>query len=174
MRLRERVARIWHLIINSTLCRSCFLNYSSLGVAQCPPLRGVLGDADAGQRSEMPRHRSRLVEGRTHLPCGKSKGFFAWSISETTSSLFQTLGNATVRAKRSVPRLSSRRPPSVCRRHQQWGFAHLLAIHIAEKYTNVASQRPDYRGGLPIARLRKDRGLCACASRRKHLNREAG
>jgi AraC family transcriptional regulator len=34
-------------------------------------------------------------------------------------------------------------------------FAHLLAIHIAEKYTNVASQRPDYRGGLPIARLRK-------------------
>jgi AraC family transcriptional regulator len=34
-------------------------------------------------------------------------------------------------------------------------FAHLLAIHIAEKYTNVASQKPDYRGGLPIARLRK-------------------
>ena len=34
-------------------------------------------------------------------------------------------------------------------------LAHLLAIHIAEKYTNVASQRPDYRGGLPIARLRK-------------------
>src|SRR5260370_16887451 len=34
-------------------------------------------------------------------------------------------------------------------------FAHLLAIYIAEKYTNVASQRPDYRGGLPIARLRK-------------------
>jgi AraC family transcriptional regulator len=33
--------------------------------------------------------------------------------------------------------------------------AHLLAIHIAEKYTNIASQRPDYRGGLPIARLRK-------------------
>src|SRR5258708_29473310 len=28
-------------------------------------------------------------------------------------------------------------------------FAHLLAIHIAEKYTNIASQRPDYRGGLP-------------------------
>jgi AraC family transcriptional regulator len=34
-------------------------------------------------------------------------------------------------------------------------FAHLLAIHIAEKYTNVALQRSDYRGGLPIARLRK-------------------
>lgn len=34
-------------------------------------------------------------------------------------------------------------------------FAHLLAVHIAEKDTNVASQRPDYRGGLPIARLRK-------------------
>jgi AraC family transcriptional regulator len=31
----------------------------------------------------------------------------------------------------------------------------LLAIHIAEKYTNVASQRPDYPGGFPIARLRK-------------------
>ena len=34
-------------------------------------------------------------------------------------------------------------------------FAQLLAIYIAEKYTNVAAQRPDYRGGLPIARLRK-------------------
>jgi AraC family transcriptional regulator len=34
-------------------------------------------------------------------------------------------------------------------------LAHLLAICIAEKFTNVASQRPDYRGGLPIARLRK-------------------
>jgi AraC family transcriptional regulator len=34
-------------------------------------------------------------------------------------------------------------------------FTHLLAIHIAEKYTNFASQRPEYRGGLPIARLRK-------------------
>ena len=34
-------------------------------------------------------------------------------------------------------------------------FAQLLAIYIAEKYTNVASQRADYRGGLPIARLRK-------------------
>ena len=34
-------------------------------------------------------------------------------------------------------------------------FAYLLAIHIVEKHTNVAPQRPDYRGGLPIARLRK-------------------
>jgi AraC family transcriptional regulator len=34
-------------------------------------------------------------------------------------------------------------------------FARLLAIHIVEKYTNVASVRPDYRGGSPIARLRK-------------------
>ena len=34
-------------------------------------------------------------------------------------------------------------------------FAHLLAIHLAEKYTNVALQRPECRGGLPIARLRK-------------------
>jgi AraC-like DNA-binding protein len=34
-------------------------------------------------------------------------------------------------------------------------LAHLLAICIAQKFTNVASQRPDYRGGLPIARLRK-------------------
>jgi hypothetical protein len=32
---------------------------------------------------------------------------------------------------------------------------HEGSIYIAEKYTNVASQRPDYRGGLPIARLRK-------------------
>jgi AraC family transcriptional regulator len=34
-------------------------------------------------------------------------------------------------------------------------FAQLLAVYIAEKYTNVAAQRPDYRGGLPIGRLRK-------------------
>ena len=34
-------------------------------------------------------------------------------------------------------------------------IAQLLAIHIAEKYTNIAPQKPDYRGGLPIARLRK-------------------
>jgi AraC family transcriptional regulator len=34
-------------------------------------------------------------------------------------------------------------------------FARLLAIYIAEKYTNIGSERPDYRGGLPIARLRK-------------------
>jgi len=34
-------------------------------------------------------------------------------------------------------------------------FGHLFAIYIAEKYTNIAAQRPDYRGGLPIARLRK-------------------
>ena len=34
-------------------------------------------------------------------------------------------------------------------------FTQLLAIYIAEKYTNIASEKPDYRGGLPIARLRK-------------------
>lgn len=34
-------------------------------------------------------------------------------------------------------------------------MANLLAIHVAERYANVASQQPDYRGGLPIARLRK-------------------
>jgi AraC family transcriptional regulator len=34
-------------------------------------------------------------------------------------------------------------------------FAQMLAIYIAEKYTNISSQKPDYRGGLPIARLRK-------------------
>jgi AraC family transcriptional regulator len=34
-------------------------------------------------------------------------------------------------------------------------FGQMLAIYIAEKYTNITSQRPDYRGGLPIARLRK-------------------
>ncbi len=33
--------------------------------------------------------------------------------------------------------------------------AEMDVIHIAEKYTNIASQRSDYRGGLPIARLRK-------------------
>lgn len=35
------------------------------------------------------------------------------------------------------------------------GIANLLAIHIAEKYTNVGSQMSDYRGGLPVVRLRK-------------------
>jgi AraC family transcriptional regulator len=34
-------------------------------------------------------------------------------------------------------------------------FTQLLAIYIAEKYTNIASERPNYHGGLPIARLRK-------------------
>jgi AraC family transcriptional regulator len=34
-------------------------------------------------------------------------------------------------------------------------IAHLLAIHIAERYTNITSQKPDHRGGLPVARLRK-------------------
>jgi AraC family transcriptional regulator len=34
-------------------------------------------------------------------------------------------------------------------------FVNLLAIYIAEKYTNIASERLDYQGGLPIARLRK-------------------
>ena len=34
-------------------------------------------------------------------------------------------------------------------------IAHLLAIHIAEKYTNVGSQKFEYRGGLPVVRLRK-------------------
>jgi hypothetical protein len=33
-------------------------------------------------------------------------------------------------------------------------FTYLLAAHIAEKYTNLAVERPDYRGSLPIARLR--------------------
>jgi AraC family transcriptional regulator len=35
------------------------------------------------------------------------------------------------------------------------GIAHLLAIHVAEKYTNIAAQKPDYYGGLPVTRLRK-------------------
>jgi AraC family transcriptional regulator len=34
-------------------------------------------------------------------------------------------------------------------------IAQLLAIHIAERHTNVAARQPDYRGGLRIARLRK-------------------
>jgi hypothetical protein len=31
-------------------------------------------------------------------------------------------------------------------------FAHLFAIYIAEKYTNVASHTPDYRGRRPSER----------------------
>ena len=34
-------------------------------------------------------------------------------------------------------------------------ITHLLAIHIAEKYTNIAAQKPDYSGGLAVSRLRK-------------------
>jgi AraC family transcriptional regulator len=34
-------------------------------------------------------------------------------------------------------------------------IAHLLAIHIAERYTNIASQKRDHRGGLAVARLRQ-------------------
>ncbi|HEU4680052.1 MAG TPA: AraC family transcriptional regulator, partial [Terrimicrobiaceae bacterium] len=34
-------------------------------------------------------------------------------------------------------------------------IAQLLAIYIAERYTSVTAQSPDYRGGLPIARLCK-------------------
>jgi AraC family transcriptional regulator len=34
-------------------------------------------------------------------------------------------------------------------------IAQLLAIHLAEKYTNIATQKPDYYGGLPVTRLRK-------------------
>ena len=34
-------------------------------------------------------------------------------------------------------------------------FAQLLAIYVAEKYTNITPEKPDYHGGLPIARLRK-------------------
>lgn len=30
-----------------------------------------------------------------------------------------------------------------------------LAAHLVEKYTDVASAKPDYRGGLPIGKLRK-------------------
>ncbi|MBV9273173.1 MAG: helix-turn-helix transcriptional regulator [Verrucomicrobia bacterium] len=34
-------------------------------------------------------------------------------------------------------------------------IAHLFAIHLGEKYTNIAARKSDYRGGLPITRLRK-------------------
>jgi AraC family transcriptional regulator len=34
-------------------------------------------------------------------------------------------------------------------------FTRFLAVYIAEKYTNIASEKPDYHGGIPIARLRK-------------------
>jgi hypothetical protein len=50
-------------------------------------------------------------------------------------------------------------------------FAHLLAIHIAEKYTNVASQRPDYRGGLPIARLPSSRTMYMRTSQKAFQSR---
>lgn len=48
--------------------------------------------------------------------------------------------------------LSARTPGD---RKRVSAITHLLAVHIAEKYTNIASHSPDYRGGLPIARLRK-------------------
>jgi AraC family transcriptional regulator len=48
--------------------------------------------------------------------------------------------------------LSARTPGSAKR---VAAFTQLLAIYIAEKYTNIASEKPDYRGGLPITRLRK-------------------
>jgi AraC family transcriptional regulator len=31
----------------------------------------------------------------------------------------------------------------------------LLATHLVEKFTDAAAERPDYRGGLPIGKLRK-------------------
>ena len=34
-------------------------------------------------------------------------------------------------------------------------FANLLAVYVAEKYTNIGSEGSDYHGGLPIARIRK-------------------
>ena len=34
-------------------------------------------------------------------------------------------------------------------------LAQLLASFLAEKYTDVASEKPDFRGGLPIRQLRK-------------------
>src|SRR5262245_50650276 len=34
-------------------------------------------------------------------------------------------------------------------------FGQLLALSVAEKYTNIAWGNPDYQRGLPIARLRK-------------------
>jgi AraC family transcriptional regulator len=32
---------------------------------------------------------------------------------------------------------------------------HLFAAYLVEKYTNAASEKPEYRGGLPIGKLRK-------------------
>ena len=48
--------------------------------------------------------------------------------------------------------LSSRTPGS-CKRVS--AITQLLAIHIAEKHTDIGAEKPDYRGGLPIVRLRK-------------------
>ena len=50
-------------------------------------------------------------------------------------------------------------------------FAHLLAIYIAEKYTNVAAQRPDYRGGLTIAGSARSRTMCVRTSQKASQSR---
>jgi len=35
------------------------------------------------------------------------------------------------------------------------GFVQLLAAYLIEKYTDAATEKPDFRGGLPIRQLRK-------------------
>ena len=70
----------------------------------------------------------------------------------TTAEVFpQYIGGAHL-SFACAEMLSARAPGSSKRAA---AFTQLLAIYIAEKYTNVASKKPDYRGGLPIARLRK-------------------
>jgi AraC family transcriptional regulator len=32
---------------------------------------------------------------------------------------------------------------------------HLFAAHLVERYTDVASEKPEFRGGLPIGKLRR-------------------
>jgi len=34
-------------------------------------------------------------------------------------------------------------------------LTHLLAAHLTEGYTDAESEKPDFRGGLPVAQLRK-------------------
>ena len=42
---------------------------------------------------------------------------------------------------------------------------HLFAAYLVEKYTDAASEKPEYRGGLPIAEAPESGGLCARTAR---------
>ena len=50
-------------------------------------------------------------------------------------------------------------------------LTQLLAAHLVEKYTDAASEKADFRGGLPIRQLRKGMTMCANVSLRTFLSR---